>query len=138
MNRLAALALTLLAAQTSYADFGDYESHEYFGNTLVIATTDGILGLTAVDDAALEVHYAEHGVKQLPSFALAPQNNDFTSAVSVADTTITFEIDGLTAVVDKSPVRISYFRDGQAACASHDHFHNSHHGGTETQRRKIV
>ena len=111
MKRL--LLLLVFAASTGWADFGEYESHETFGNTLVIATTDGALRLTAVDDAAFEVHYAEHGVKQLPSFALAPQNGEFASAVTETDTTIAFRIDGLTAVVDKSPVRVSYFRDGE-------------------------
>lgn len=111
MKRL--LLLLVFAASTGWADFGEYESHETFGNTLVIATTDGALRLTAVDDAAFEVHYAERGVKQLPSFALAPQNGEFASAVTETDTTIAFRIDGLTAVVDKSPVRVSYFRDGE-------------------------
>ena len=37
--------------------------------------------------------------------------------VSESDAGIVFEIEGLTAVIDKAPIRISFFRDGQELVA---------------------
>ena len=115
MKRIIVLAATLaaFAASVCRADFGEYRAYEHVGNTLTITTTQGQLRITAVDDAALEVHYIEQGVKQLPSFALAPQNRDFAAAAAESENSVAFMIDGLTAVVDKSPVRVSFLRDGQ-------------------------
>ena len=108
--------IVLLACMTStaWADFGEYEGYEFDGNTLTISSTEGRLRIAAVDDAAFEVHYVGKGVKQLPSFALAPQDREFSTAIAETDGTLTIMIDGITAVVDKSPVRVSFFRDGEA------------------------
>ena len=112
MKRL--IVLLACMASTAWADFGEYEGHEFDGNTLTISSTEGRLRITAVDDAAFEVHYVGDGVKQLPSFALAPQDREFSTAVAETDGTLTIMIDGITAVVDKSSVRVSFFRDGEA------------------------
>jgi hypothetical protein len=69
------MLLVALSATVSRADFGEYRAHEHLGNTLAMTTTQGQLRVTAVDDAAFEVHYIEPGVKQLPSFALAPTSS---------------------------------------------------------------
>jgi hypothetical protein len=96
--------IVLLACMTStaWADFGEYEGYEFDGNTLTISSTEGRLRIAAVDDAAFEVHYVGKGVKQLPSFALAPQDREFSTAIAETDGTLTIMIDGITAVVDKS------------------------------------
>jgi oligosaccharide 4-alpha-D-glucosyltransferase len=108
------ILLLAFAASATWADFGEFEGYVHDGNTLTITSSAGDLRITAVDDAAFEIHYVENGVKQLPSFALAPQNRDFATAVTETDSTVTFRIDGITAVVDKSPVRVSYLRNGEA------------------------
>ncbi len=72
MKQLGTLIVALLATTTTWADFGEYRSHDLKDNLLVINSTLGELRITAVDDAAFEVHYIEDGVKQLPSFAIAP------------------------------------------------------------------
>jgi oligosaccharide 4-alpha-D-glucosyltransferase len=107
------MLLVALSATVSRADFGEYRAHEHLGNTLAMTTTQGQLRVTAVDDAAFEVHYIEPGVKQLPSFALAPKDRDFAAVATETGRSIAFTIDGLTAVIDKSPVRVSFLRDGQ-------------------------
>ena len=111
MKRL--IVLLACVASTAWADFGDYEGHEFNGNTLTVSSTEGRLRITAVDDAAFEVHYVGDGVKQLPAFVLEPQVREYSTAVAETDGTLTFMIDGITAVVDKSPVRESFFRDGE-------------------------
>ena len=105
------LVAALLVALPARADFGSYESHALEGNTLVISSTRGELRLTAVDDAAFEVHYVEPGVRQLPSFALAGSDAEVQTVVSASDSSISFAVPGLTAIVDKAPVRVSFRRD---------------------------
>lgn len=102
------------------ADFGTYQSHELLDQTLVIASEKGELRISAVDDAAFEVHYVEQDVKQLPSFALAPNLPVVTTAVAETDATLTFMVDGLAAVIEKSPLQLSFLRDGQALVEEHD------------------
>ena len=107
MKRLAILLATLLVASAAQADFGQYASHTLDGNTLTIESTLGELRITAVDDAAFEVHYVEDGVRQLPSLALAPSDVNPAIAVEDTDDRLTLRIDGLEAVVEKNPLRIA-------------------------------
>ncbi len=108
----ASLRLTLLLllwlALPAAADFGNYETHRLDGDTLVITTTRGTLELSAIDDAAFEIHYIEPGVRQLPSFALADATEQPSTALAETAASIEFSVPGLTAVIDKAPVRIRY------------------------------
>jgi len=70
------------------------------------------MSITAIDDAAFEVHYREDGVKQLPSFALAGPPAAVAAGVVDHGDSLELRIDGLTAIVDKSPVRVRFLRDG--------------------------
>ena len=110
---IAAAALALLASQAN-ADFGDYVAHALDGQTLTIRTSMGELRVTAVDDAAFEVHYLEDGIKQLPSFALAGDAPEVSTALSETAGSLAFAVDGLIAVINKSPVRIDYASGGES------------------------
>jgi len=114
----------LFAASSAFADFGHYEGHSLEGSSFVVTSTLGELRITPLDDAAFEVHYVGEGIKQLPSFAIASGSApDLVTAVSETGSTLTFTIDGLTAVVDKSPVRVSIFKDGAPLVAEeHGYF----------------
>jgi len=114
MRKLRFAVLTCLClAAPARADFGEYRSHEVRDQTLAVQTTRGELRITAVDDAALEIHYVEDGVKQLPSFAMAGKPVDVAMAVSETEQSIAYAIDGLIAVVNKSPVRVDYASEGE-------------------------
>lgn len=107
---------TLLAgcfAIPAFADFGEYQSHELSGQTLIVQTDVGELRVTAYDDAALEVHYLQNGIKQLPSFAIAGSPDAITIAVSETEKSLALAIDGIVAVINKSPVRIDFASDGE-------------------------
>jgi oligosaccharide 4-alpha-D-glucosyltransferase len=78
-----------------------------------VHTDVGELRLTAIDDAAFEVHYVEDGIKQLPSFAIDSEPPEIPVAVTESEQTIAFAIDGLIAVINKSPVRIDYASAGK-------------------------
>ena len=119
----ALILLLALIASTSWADFGEYRSHTLDGDTLTVTSSRGELRIRAVDDAAFEVHYVEDGVKQLPSFALAPIPGERAGKVEVTNTTLSFALDGITAIVDKSPVRVAFERDGKPLVAEeHGYF----------------
>ena len=109
-----AIAALLVAClpQSALADFGTYQSHALVGQALIVQTDMGEMSITAVDDAAFEVHYREEGVKQLPSFALAGPAAPVAAAVVDTGDALELRIEELTAVVDKSPVRVRFMRDG--------------------------
>ena len=93
------------------------------GQSLIVETSIGELSVTAVDDAAFEVHYREVGVKQLPSFALAGVPGEVAVSVREYEQRLELLIDGMTAIVDKSPVRLRFERDGQVLVAEeHGYF----------------
>jgi len=115
--KTALLLLALLLASPTFADFGEYASHTLTGQALIVQTDIGELCITAIDDSAFEVHYREEDIRQLPSFAKTGPPPVVQAAVSETDSTIEFGIDGLTAVVSKSPVHVSYFRNGEPLVA---------------------
>jgi oligosaccharide 4-alpha-D-glucosyltransferase len=104
--------LLSLVAAPALADFGDYQSHAVADQTLTVRTDLGELHITAVADAAFEVHYIEDGIEQLPSFARAGEPPAVVTAIAETDRTISFAIDGLIAVVNKSPLGIAYASNG--------------------------
>jgi oligosaccharide 4-alpha-D-glucosyltransferase len=108
----ATAAMLLLCTQAAFADFGTYESHALSGQALVVQTDIGEMSITAIDDAAFEVHYRENGVRQLPSFALAGAPAAVTAGVVDHGDSLEFAIDGLSAIVEKAPVRVHFLRDG--------------------------
>ncbi len=113
LRRLIATIALGIYTPFALADFGEYRGHEVDGQTLVVQTDLGELRVRAIDDAAFEVHYIEEGVKQLPSFALAANAPDVSTAVSETAQSLAFAIDGLIAVINKSPVRIDYASQGE-------------------------
>ena len=116
-SRTATAAMLLLCAQAALAEFGSYESHALVGQELVVQTDIGEMSITAVDNAAFEVHYRERGVRQLPSFALDGAPAELTARVVDHGDSLEFTIDRLSAIVDKAPVRVRFVRDGQPLVA---------------------
>ena len=117
MRLLFLFIATVFTVNPASADFGQYESHRMDGSSLIIVSDLGQLHVTPLDDAAFEVHYVEDGVKQLPSFAIAQRTRDVISALSETESTVALMVDGLTALVQKSPVTISFMKDGEVLVA---------------------
>ena len=94
----------------------DYVSHQVQSNKLVITTTDGVVEINALNQAAFEVHYQLTGVKQLPSVAIDKQSqssvlaNTLSKSLTIKDSAkqLMFSTSELVARIDKSPLRISY------------------------------
>jgi len=111
---IAAVFLTASLFSPALAEFGEYQSHKLDGQTLVVQTDIGELRITAVDEAAFEVHYVETDSKQLPSFAIADEPPEVLLAITDSEHSLAVAIDGLTAVISKSPVRVDYSSDGES------------------------
>ncbi len=112
-----------LITSVGRADFGEYRSHALDGQSLIVETSIGELSVAAIDDAAFEVHYREAGVKQLPSFALAGVPGEVAVSVREHEQGLELVIDGMTAIIDKSPVRLRFERDGHVLVAEeHGYF----------------
>jgi len=123
--RLLFLFITaVFSVSPASADFGQYQSHALDGQSLIVISNRGRLRVTPLDDAAFEVHYLENGVKQLPSFAIAGGDTpDIVTAVSETESALEFTIDGLTARIEKSPLRVSFMKDGEVLVAEeHGYF----------------
>ena len=112
MKRLLLCAAILLAGPAT-ADFGEYRGHTLVDGVLVVQSTLGQLRITPLDEAAFEVHYQEDDVKQLPSFAIAERTStDLDAIVTETGSSIAIDVGGLTAVIEKSPVRAAFERNG--------------------------
>ncbi len=123
MRQIFLFVAVTIATASAYADFGEYQSHTFDGRSLAVVSDIGELRVTPVDDGAFEVHYVEQGIKQLPSFAIADVDTDIVSAVSETDSSLAFMIDGLTAIVEKSPIRVEFMKDGRPLLAEeHGYF----------------
>ena len=131
---IAAILVACLAS-AAHADFGEYLGHNLDGKTLVVHTDMGELRITPRDEAALEVHYLENDVKQLPSFALAGEPPEIPYSVSESEQSIALAIDGLIAVINKSPVRIDYARAGDDLFSEEQGYFNE--GGARGFRFKL-
>jgi len=111
---LTGLVLCVSLAPTVRAEFGNYVDHSFDETTLTVQTDIGELRITPLDESALEIHYAENGLTQLPSFALRGIPPEVAAEIEETENSIVLRISGLTAIVNKSPVRIDYWRNGNA------------------------
>ena len=123
MIRSICAVASLCIASSASADFGEYRSHRVDGQSVLVTTDRGELRLTAIDDAAFEVHYVEAGVEQLPSFALAGSPPVLAIDVESRSSALSVTTGALTASIDKSPVRIAYSYDDEPLVAEeHGYF----------------
>lgn len=118
-QKLSALlwALALLLANpllTQAAEPRQYLGHQVSEQSLTITTSDGSVTLSPRGQAALEVQYRQPGLKQLPSFAIADTSARPAAArLRETESELIYSLDGLSAVIRKSPFSIAYFRGEQ-------------------------
>jgi len=89
------------------------ESYQVIENTLSIHTKAGTLALTAFDDEAIEVVYTKKDVQHLPSFSIAPQTKKHQVKVLNTANTLKFSTGALTAVINKHPLQVSFYKNNQ-------------------------
>lgn len=113
---LRSIGLCLLLLTFS-ASSSEYLSHSLNGQVLQIQTDEGELNITALADDAFEVFYQPIDVKQLPSFAIDGVAKPAKLTISNEDETIIFSALGIRAEIEKSPLRIRYYRDDKLLLA---------------------
>jgi oligosaccharide 4-alpha-D-glucosyltransferase len=105
--------ISLLIMLTSPATAREYVRHSLNGQTLSITTNDGTVKLRALATDAFEIAYQPDGIKQLPSFALTDDTQSAKISVKEDAKSLQFRAGALTAIIDKSPFRLRYTREGQ-------------------------
>ncbi len=108
-----ALAI-LFSMQTATAR--EYISHQLNGDNLIIQTDEGQVTLDYLTDYSVEVSFQSELDKKAQitsSFSLVEQGTDVKVRIEQASNQLKFSSDKLTAVIQKSPLKIQYWQQGQ-------------------------
>jgi len=106
------LALSCLLSFCLNAEQNSYISHNLNPQSLTISTHGGTVTLTPYTPSAMEVFYQPEGIRQLPSYAIAGAPENIESRFKETATTLQYGTPQLTAVIQKAPFAISYYRQG--------------------------
>ena len=109
--RLLIALLAFLAAPALLA--AQYQQHNLLDNTLRINTDEGTVSLTFYQNDVVEAFYQAAGVKQLPSFAISQTPAKLTLQLKETANTLTFSSKSLSVSIEKSPLKLSYYRGTQ-------------------------
>lgn len=124
IRQLGFLSLLSLLLFCGSAFSADYLSHRLQGQTLHIKTTDGELALTAYGGDVFEAHYVAENSKQLPSFSINREPVPTSVKVSEDKSHLDFSAGALTAKIEKSPFKVSYYRGKELLVAEEKGFFN--------------
>ncbi len=125
MLRSVLFFLLLLVSSTCYA--WQYQSHQLQGNQLQITTEQGQLLLSFYQPDVIEAFYQPQGVKQLPSFSVATTPATVALQLQENNETLQLSSESLTVMVRKSPLQISYYRDGKLLLAEEQGYIRQEH-----------
>jgi oligosaccharide 4-alpha-D-glucosyltransferase len=109
------LFVLLFTVQVTANEKSNYLSHYLEDKSLVINTTQGQITLSTYSDNAIEVnyHYANKNNKAafLPSFAIKEHAHKQHLSVIETPKQLVLSTGKLNAVINKSPINISYYQD---------------------------
>ncbi len=110
---IACIAFTLGFSGTAFALEQNYQSHRLQDQRLSIQTDHGVVQLTFYNADTVEAFYQPNGLTQIASFSIA--NAPAKTVVHLKDsrTQLEFNSADLRVQIDKSPLRIRYFKDGK-------------------------
>ena len=100
----------------------NYVSHQLEDDSLVIQSEFGEVRFTALPGEAIEVHYLQTDVKQLPSFAKDESLQVVKPKVEDQQTSISFINGELTAVINKSDLSVGFYRGSEFLVRQDDYF----------------
>jgi oligosaccharide 4-alpha-D-glucosyltransferase len=101
-----------------------YISHQVQDDSLIIQSEFGEVRFTALPGEAIEVHYLQAGVSQLPSFAKEESLRPVKPVIEVQPSWIALINGGLTAVIDKSDLSVGFYRGSELLVRQDDYFLN--------------
>ncbi len=93
------------------------KSHHFDGNNLVLSTDEGLVTLSGYGEGAVAVHYANEGVKQLPSYALDEHAAIQRGTLQKQDGRLLYKLPELTVAIQSSPLHLSFFHEGEQILA---------------------
>lgn len=112
-----AMSLLVFVLCSSLLQAAEYQSHRLEKNALIVLTDEGNVSLTAYSSDAFEVFYQPKNTKQLPSFALVENQNEITLDFKSTPSTLQISTGKLKAIIEKSPLKISYYQNGELLVA---------------------
>ena len=117
------LGLTLLASCALFTPSSpyQYQSHEITSDALVIRTASGKVKFSALASNSIEVLYQDT-TRQLPSFAIKDGVRAVNPHVVDEKSRLTLTNGSLKAVINKSDLSVSYFRNGEFLTRQTDYF----------------
>lgn len=92
---------------------GSYISHRLQDQSLIIRTEFGEIKYSALPGEAFEVHFLHSGAKQLPSFAKDEALKPVKPTIDVNESTISITNGELSAIIDKSDLSTSFYRNSK-------------------------
>ncbi|NQZ12839.1 MAG: DUF4968 domain-containing protein, partial [Algicola sp.] len=110
---------------STVANAADYISHKHQGQQLQVTTTEGQVNITALHNQAFEVLYQAQNLP-FPSFAKDPRltgkNDTSELQLVVQPNQLILSTGQLTVVINKSPLRLSYYDKTQLLTAEESGF----------------
>ncbi|MBL4942140.1 MAG: DUF5110 domain-containing protein [Colwellia sp.] len=127
MKQLSFLLVLALLPLTSQAfEQVSYVSHQLTNKSLLITTNLGEVNLTAYSESAIATHYlladSANKAAHLPSFAIKEDALAHSFTVNDNKNSLTVALGRLTAVINKSPFKISYYQGEKLLVAEESGF----------------
>jgi len=122
--KLSAFFAIFLISSCSIFGNQNYISHSVSDNSVVVTTKYGDVKYSALSEGAIEVHYLQNGIKQLPSFS--KQESLKVQPLTVEDrwSTITLTNGDLSAEINKYDSSVSFYRAGKLLTKQKSFFNN--------------
>jgi len=117
---LTSLWLLLVVVQPVWAR--QYTGHEFHDNRLTLQTDDGIILLSFLNEASLEVVFERPGLTPAPSYSIAHRGNPPGIKLKDRPTQLRFSSGALTAEIQKSPLQIRYYQGDRLLLSEADGF----------------
>jgi len=109
-------------ALTGKSPSHSYVSHKIKGDSLLIQFESGSVKFTALPGDALEVHYLQTAVKQLPSFGKNDSLVTVKPTIGIQESSITLVNGKLSAVIDKSDLSVDFYHGTEFLVTQSDYF----------------
>lgn len=91
-------------------------------NSLYVKTQLGEIKYSALPGGAIEVHYLQENIKQLPSFSKRESLKPVKATINQSSKEITFVNGDLRAVIDKIDFSVSFFENSKYLVTQTDYF----------------
>jgi len=110
-----------------------YISHRLQDDALIIQSSFGEVRFTPLAGDAIEVHYLQTDVRQLPSFAKDESLRAIKPDIEVEEFSISLMNGDLTAVIDKSDLSVRFYRGSEHLLTQLDYFLDNEKRGFDFQ-----